>query len=166
MPPLIAWHIFTKQFNRLPNKGMVFLLFSINRSLSKFSPEIENIMLHFWTLHLIKQFKQQIKSFLAKLIYKTKIHVSHKNLKSKQKGNRSCKNETKKKELHEALEVPLWTTWIKTTVWPLERRFSAAHFRAFWLPLSLSIATATSPFPAPFFTPFPPFPCHIFSQSC
>lgn len=35
-------------------------------------------------------------------------------------------------------------TWTKITVWPLTRRLSAAHLRAIWLPLSLSMATATN----------------------
>ncbi|URE27228.1 hypothetical protein MUK42_07240 [Musa troglodytarum] len=33
---------------------------------------------------------------------------------------------------------------MRVRVWPLATRVSAAHFRAFWLPLSLSMATATN----------------------
>ena len=56
----------------------------------------------------------------------------------------------------------LLKTWIRTTVWPLERRFSIVHFNAFWLPLSLSTATATNPFPSPPFLLHCPFESHIF----
>lgn len=34
---------------------------------------------------------------------------------------------------------------MRMMVWPLEMRFSVAHFSASWLLLSLSMATATSP---------------------
>jgi hypothetical protein len=59
-------------------------------------------------------------------------------------------------------EDDLLKTWIRTTVWPLERRFSIVHFNAFWLPLSLSTATATNPFPSPPFLLHCPFESHIF----
>lgn len=37
-------------------------------------------------------------------------------------------------------------TWIKIIVCPLAKRLSTAHFRATWLPLSLSMATAINLF--------------------
>lgn len=39
---------------------------------------------------------------------------------------------------------PWVLTWMRVMVWPLTTRFSRAHFRAFWLLLSLSMATATN----------------------
>lgn len=43
-------------------------------------------------------------------------------------------------------------TWMRVTRLPLLRRLSTAHFNAAWLPLSLSIATATiSSFLSPLF---------------
>lgn len=49
---------------------------------------------------------------------------------------------------------------MRTTVWPLLRILSIAHLRADWLPLSLSIATATKGFPPSFFSVLP-LPSHI-----
>lgn len=43
-------------------------------------------------------------------------------------------------------------TWRRVTVLPLPRRLSTAHFNAYWLPLSLSIATTVA-FSSPFFSP-------------
>lgn len=37
-------------------------------------------------------------------------------------------------------------TWMRITVAFLARRLSIAHLSAFWLPFSLSIATAINPF--------------------
>ena len=49
---------------------------------------------------------------------------------------------------------------MRITVWPLLRILSIAHLRADWLPLSLSIATATKGFPPSFLSEFP-LPTHI-----
>lgn len=43
-------------------------------------------------------------------------------------------------------EAGLSLTWMRNTVALLLRRWSTAHLSAFWLPFSLSIATATNPF--------------------
>lgn len=43
-------------------------------------------------------------------------------------------------------------TWRRVTLLPLPKRWSTAHFNAAWLPLSLSMATATV---SCFFSPFP-----------
>lgn len=51
--------------------------------------------------------------------------------------------------IHEFVD-DLGMTWMRMTVWPLERRFSVAHLIACWLALSLSMATATSPLRPPF----------------
>lgn len=69
------------------------------------------------------------------------------------------------------MEAGLCLTWMRVTVWPLERRLSTAHLRAYWLLLSLSIATVTaspslerrlSTFPFPMRLPFPfPLAFHI-----
>ena len=40
-------------------------------------------------------------------------------------------------------------TWRRIRVWPFKTKWSIDHLSAFWLPLSLSIATATNPFPPP-----------------
>ena len=65
----------------------------------------------------------------------------------------------RERELHADEDALL--TWIRTRVSPLERRWSVAHLRARWLPLSLSMATAIIPFPSVFFISFF-FGCHIF----
>ena len=52
---------------------------------------------------------------------------------------------------------------MREMVWPREARFSMVHLRACWLPLSLSIATATEPFPVSFFPPLFAFGSHIIS---
>lgn len=57
------------------------------------------------------------------------------------------------REGDEEKEADFILTWIRTTVTPLVRRWSMAHFNAFWLPLSLSIATATIPFTPSFLSP-------------
>ncbi|URD96850.1 hypothetical protein MUK42_19958 [Musa troglodytarum] len=46
--------------------------------------------------------------------------------------------------LQQSLPESLVITWTRKMVWPLTATLSRAHFRAFWLLLSLSTATATS----------------------
>lgn len=50
---------------------------------------------------------------------------------------------------------------MRITVWPLLRILSIAHLRADWLPLSLSIATATKGLTPPSFLSEVPLPTHI-----
>lgn len=54
-------------------------------------------------------------------------------------------------------------TWRRVTTWPLLRSRSIVHFKAYWLHLSLSIATATSFFWAP---PFAIFSLMSYSTNC
>lgn len=51
-----------------------------------------------------------------------------------------------KKEGDEGREDAETLTWMRITVAFLVRRLSIAHLSAFWLPFSLSIATAINPF--------------------
>lgn len=61
-------------------------------------------------------------------------------------------------------------TWINSMVWPRTRRLSTVHFKAFWLDLSLSIATPISLFigfilvPASFILKSQSKPFHSFSS--
>lgn len=59
-----------------------------------------------------------------------------------------------KREGDEDREGARSLTWMRITVEFLVKRLSTAHFSAFWLPFSLSIATATNPFTPSFFSWF------------